>query len=104
MLKGKVFDPISLIKSKDSLVRDLKITIKNNWLSVDVDIKLLAADIKVKAEGSIFLNRETKTVVIDLKKIELPLSKSKKILMYILKKNLSNETIIFDDEKIYIKL
>lgn len=104
MLEGKVANPINLVRTKDAFVRDVKVQIKDNWLAVDLEIKFLAGDIKVKAEGSIVLDRESETIIIDIKKAKLPLTKSKKILMYFLKKNMANETVVFEDGKILIKL
>ena len=104
MLDGKIANPISLIATRDAFVRDVKIQIKNNWIKIDLDIKFWKADLKVKAEGRITLDRETETVEIDIKQAKLPLSKSKKVLMYFLKKNMANETILFEDGLIKIKL
>tara|TARA_Y100000590_G_scaffold469529_1_gene657737 strand:- start:188345 stop:190339 length:1995 start_codon:yes stop_codon:yes gene_type:complete len=104
IIHGKVFNPISLVNSKDAFVRDVKVQINNNWMKLDLDIKFLKADLKVKAEGRISLDRETEELVIDIKQAKLPLSKSKKILMYFLKKNLANDTITFENGLIRIKL
>ncbi len=104
MIKGRVFNPISLVNSRDAFVRDVKVQIDNNWIKLDLDIKFLKADLKVKAEGSITLDREREEVIIDIKQAKLPLTKSKKVLMYFLRKNLENETISFDNGLIKIKI
>lgn len=104
MLQGKVANPISLIRTRDAFVRDVKININNNWIKIDLDIKFLKADLKVKAEGRITLDRETEMVTIDIKQAKLPLTKSKKVLLYFLKKNMANDTISFKNGKIFIKL
>lgn len=104
MLRGKVANPINLIDTKDAFVRDVKIAMKNNWIKIDLDIKFWKADLKVKAEGRITLDRDEEIVTIDIKQTKLPLSKSKKVLMYFLRKNLANDTITFEDGLIKIKL
>lgn len=105
MIKGKVANPLSLIRKKDAFIKNAKININKNRLSVDVDLKLLGVKMKVKADGIIILDRETETIVIDIEKVKLPLSKSKKIFMFLLRKNVANDTISFEDDgKIYIKL
>jgi hypothetical protein len=104
ILKGKDIDPISLVRSKDAFVRDIRVNIDNNWLKIDLEIKFLGANLTVKAEGDIHLDRDNELITINLKKAKLPLSKSKKILMYFLKKNLASEKIFFEDGLIKIKI
>ncbi len=104
ILNGKDIDPISLIRSKDAFVRDIRVNIDNNWLKIDLEIKFLGANLTVRAEGDIHLDRDKELITINVKKAKLPLSKSKKILMYFLKKNLASEKIFFEDGLIKIKL
>lgn len=104
ILKGEDHNPISLIKLKDAFVKDIRLSIIKNWLKVELEIKFLGANLKVRAEGKIELDRDKGIVTIDVQIAKMPLTKSKKMLMYFLKKNLASEKIYFEDGLIKIIL
>lgn len=104
ILNGEDHNPISLVKTKDAFVRDIRLSIVKNWLKIELEIKFLGANLKVRAEGEIELDRDNGIIIIDIQKAKLPLTKSKKILMYFLKKNLASEKIYFEDGLIKIML
>lgn len=104
LLNGSDFDPISLIREKDAFVKDIRLDIKKNWMKLNLEIKFLGANLKISAEGKISLDRSRELITVDIQKAKLPLTKSKKILMYFLKKNLASEKIYFENGLIKIIL
>jgi len=92
------------IDEDDASVRNIKITIENNKVWLSAKVKVLFKFFTVRMEADIEHNRAGEELVVKLTKAKLPLGiKSKKLMLFFIKKFMVSETIEVHGKNIHIK-
>ncbi len=95
---------LDAIDEDDASVRNIVINMQNHKIALEARVKVLFKFFTVRMEADIEHNKDAGELVLTMTKAKLPLGiKSKKLMLFFIKKFMVSETVQVHNKKIYIK-